>query len=151
MVWKLGNPVHLFEVSGSSQAADLHNECYGGVQPPTEKGNEMQDGISVRWQSVENAVSGNHGHNQKVDRPSSGLGTDSFPGWNLFWKTAGKSIVLRRAFITGLIDMQKNPCIIQVWAKPKNRLCPLETINLFKRKYFIIMWLSEMVTYGAVL
>lgn len=140
MVWKLGNPVHVFQVSGSGQTSDLHDQCHWGVQPPAEKGNEIQDGISVRWESVENAVSGNHGHNKEVDRPPTGLGPDQFATWDLFWRTVGKPVALRPAFI----DMQKNPCIIQVRAEPRFSALLFVTINVSYISFWVYTKLESL-------
>lgn len=98
---KTGQPCPPFQVSESNPAADLHNECHGGIQPPAEKGNEMQGGISVRWQSVENAVSPTMDINKKSalpirNEPPFGIwnqslhnflslsGDDPLESWNLY-------------------------------------------------------------------
>ena len=43
-----------------------------------------QDGFPVRCQPFENAVSGNPGYHEKMDRTQAGLGADPFPAGNLF-------------------------------------------------------------------
>ena len=81
---QLGNPVHLFQVSGSSQASDLHDECDRRVQPPAAKSNQIQNRVPHRRQSFKNAVPGNDGHHKKMDGPPPGLGADPFPTGDLF-------------------------------------------------------------------
>ena len=49
------------------------------IQPPAQESDQKQDGFSVGRQPFKNAVSGNHGYHEKMDRSQAGLGTDPFP------------------------------------------------------------------------
>ena len=81
---QLGQSIHLFQVSGSGQTPDLHDEYDRRLQPPATEGDKVKDSISFGLQSAKNAVSGDDGYHEEMDRPPPGLGSDSFTARDLF-------------------------------------------------------------------
>ena len=85
-----------------------------------------QDGFPVRWQPFENAVSGNPGYHEKMDRAQAGLGANPLPAWNLFWRASGWTQPVKTAcFRQVLLTCPKNSCIMQIWAESGKSALPI--------------------------
>lgn len=65
-----------FKYPQAVAAANLHHKYHRGIQPPTSEGNDIQSRVSDGRQPFQNAVSGDDGHHEKVDRPTAGLECD---------------------------------------------------------------------------
>ena len=66
---------------------DLYHQCHRGFQPPAAQGGQGQIGVSHRRQPVENAVSGDDGHHEKVDGTAAGLERDPRTAVDLLCRT----------------------------------------------------------------
>ena len=84
---ELGQSEYIFQVPSGGAQADLYHQRHRGFQPPAAQGDQGQIGVPHRRQPVENAVSGDDGHHEKVDGTAAGLERDPRAAVHLFCRT----------------------------------------------------------------
>ena len=80
---KLGKSEHVFQVSRRRPPIDLYHECHRRLQPPAQKGDQIEICIPYRRQPSENAVFGDDGYYEEMDGPAHGLEHDPRPAHDL--------------------------------------------------------------------
>ena len=76
MEGEMGEFIYLLQVSRGSSEADLHHKYHIGLQPTAAEGDQIR--IPDGRQAAENAVPGDDGYNEKVDRQTAGVRCNSF-------------------------------------------------------------------------